>query len=860
MIGKVISHYKILEKLGQGGMGVVYKAHDTKLDRFVALKFLPPHLTKSHTEKERFIQEAKAASAINHPNVCVIYDLQEHDDQQFIMMEYVDGETLSDKIKSDKIDKKEAIDYAIQIADALKAAHEKGIIHRDIKSENIMITSTGQAKVMDFGLAKLKGSLKLTKISSTVGTLAYMSPEQIQGGEIDARSDIFSFGVVLYEMLSGHLPFQGEYDSAMMYSILNNAPEPIQKYYPDSPSEMIHILDRSLEKESGERYQSINDILIELKRLKRDSDKVSRKSLAELPIVTSKKKSPVSKIAIWLMAGVVGLTALLFVLFQFIGNEDEKQPFEQMQITRLTSHGKAKDAVISPDGRYIIHVMENEGKESLWLRQVATNSTVQILPPDEVSFQGLTFSNDGNYIYYTSQKFNETFPSLYRMPVLGGSSTKILEEVYGAIAFSPNNDRFAFFRVTLPIGKSMLLVADMDGSNEKVIAERVFPEGMFNSGLVWSPEGSAIIGGEFREKIKACTLVRINIDDGKESLFGSRKWRWIESIAWSGEVNDLIVSTSYLSFEKQIWGVKYPDGEARRITKDLNYYRRLSMTGDGSSLITVQSEKQSSIWIVPKGEMENARQITSGKYDGASGIAWTRDGKIVHGSRDMKLWLIDKNGSNPISLSSEGNNDYFPSVSQDGQTILFTSQPVSILELWKMDINGSHRIKIADYAGDPQISPDGKWVIYTAAHEGVFTLWKISINGGDPIRVIDTLAFGAAISPDGKRIVCFMGVDQLTIAVLPFEGGEPEFTFDLLKGLDPDSFLRWTPDGLAWAYVIDQGGVSNIWCQPLDGSPAKQLTNFKEDLIFAFDWSQDGTLACSRGEVDNDVVLIKDLK
>jgi len=269
MIGKTISHYKILEKLGEGGMGIVYKAQDLKLDRIVALKFLPPHLTKSETDKARFLQEAKAAAALNHNNICTIHDIQEHvgpataGRQQFIVMECVEGKTLRDVIyhvgakhSDDDIQKKEKIhagnasplqmneiiDLAIQIAEALKAAHSKGIVHRDIKTENIMVTPTKQVKVMDFGLAKLRGSVKLTKTSSTVGTMAYSSPEQLQGKEVDARTDIFSFGVVLYEMLTGHLPFRGEYDSAMMYSILNEEPEPVATLRKDITTNLVQIV------------------------------------------------------------------------------------------------------------------------------------------------------------------------------------------------------------------------------------------------------------------------------------------------------------------------------------------------------------------------------------------------------------------------------------------------------------------------------------------------------------------------------------------------------------------------------------------------------------------------------------------
>ena len=259
MIGKTFSHYKILEKLGEGGMGVVYKAQDTKLDRIVALKFLPSHLNKSDTDIERFLQEAKAAAALNHPNVCTIHEIHDEGENPFIVMEYVQGLTLSEKIKVERFKIKDTIDYAIQIAEALKTAHSKGIIHRDIKSENIMVTETDQVKVMDFGLAKLRGSIKLTKSSSTVGTLAYMAPENIQGQEIDARTDIFSFGVVLYEMLTGQLPFKGDYESAMMYAILNEEPEPIQQYRSDLSSEFLHVLNRALEKNPDERYQSVNE-------------------------------------------------------------------------------------------------------------------------------------------------------------------------------------------------------------------------------------------------------------------------------------------------------------------------------------------------------------------------------------------------------------------------------------------------------------------------------------------------------------------------------------------------------------------------------------------------------------------------
>jgi len=275
MIGKLISHYKVLEKLGEGGMGVVYKAQDTKLDRIVALKFLTHHVTTNESIKTRFMQEAKAASAINHPNVCVIHDIQEFNGLQFIVMEFVEGKTLQHVIQDEKISTDCVIEYAIQIAEALNAAHEKEIIHRDVKSENIMVTAKHHLKVMDFGLAKLKGSAKLTKTSSTLGTVAYMSPEQIKGQEIDSRSDIFSFGVVLYEMLTGKLPFNGDYEAAITYAIMNEDPDPAHNYCSNLSSELLQVLNRTLEKNINDRYQNMKDVLIDLKRLKRDSKQSS---------------------------------------------------------------------------------------------------------------------------------------------------------------------------------------------------------------------------------------------------------------------------------------------------------------------------------------------------------------------------------------------------------------------------------------------------------------------------------------------------------------------------------------------------------------------------------------------------------
>ncbi|MBN2432902.1 MAG: protein kinase [Acidobacteria bacterium] len=384
MTGQTIAHYTILEKLGQGGMGVVHKAHDTRLDRLVALKFLPSDLAQSDTDKARFLQEARAAAALNHPNVCVIYEIREEGDPPFIAMEYVDGATLNQRLKDESLALKTAIDYAGQIAGALQAAHEKGIVHRDIKSENIMVTPTGQVKVMDFGLAKIRGAAKLTRESSTVGTAAYMPPELIQGREIDARADIFSFGVVFYEMLTGQLPFKGDYESAMIYSILHDEPEPLAKYCPGLSSELLHIVNRALEKDPADRYQSVADMRIDLKRLERDADRVSGGTSApesQRPFrqpADSRKRA--RRVPLFLAAGLmalIGAGSLLFTLLR----TDTDSPADSMSWKNSVAVLPFDDASPAKDQQYFCDGMTEEV-----ITHLARNRELKVISKTSVNY------------------------------------------------------------------------------------------------------------------------------------------------------------------------------------------------------------------------------------------------------------------------------------------------------------------------------------------------------------------------------------------------------------------------------------------------------------------------------------------
>ncbi len=767
-LDKSILHYKILEKLGEGGMGVVFKAHDTKLDRFVALKFLPPHLTKSQTEEERFIQEAKAASAINHPNVCTIYDLQEHDEQQFIIMEFVDGETLSEKIKNGNVDKKVAIDYAIQIADALKTAHEKGIIHRDIKSENIMITSSGQVKVMDFGLAKLKGSLKLTKTSSTVGTLAYMSPEQIHGEEIDARSDIFSFGVVLYEMLSGHLPFQGEYDSAMMYSILNNEPEPIQKYYPESPSELIHILDRSLEKESEERYQTINDILIELKRVKKQTTGIKKSGFPKE--IQEQKVSKTLEIRKNILIGVlVSLTIIVFLIFIIIErlSTDEKPDWLGLnsQQKQFTSEAGEEFGSISPDGKRLVYV---QNKKKLYVKNLDTKEINEINFEKE-SIYGIDWSPDGLNI--------------------------------ALVADFPNN-------------QLKLLVMSQYGNinyQEDIIGESLIP--------TWSPDGKCIAICNNQWNPIEATIKIINLDTNRSIQYPVDGW--CKTASWSPN-SRYIAFIQQSSYGSKFGTIKLLDLETETIIQLVKephvafswLFSGLSWSPDNRYLVYVGYKNNKyelfTLHLNSEGNEAIEEPITITNFQGNGSPFWpyfSNDSKlnytIRHSNQDIYMMSIDykKNfiisESEPIAISTaiDRPHCWLP----DENAIVFSSIREDQWDIFKFDLTTKKTEKLTSTHGEEKnvkICPDKKSISFYQDS----SIWSIPINERRrAIRLTpDSLKLAECYTWSANDTITYATIEDstnnsLTLTELNLKTG---VYFEMINGLNPfNADVAVSPNG-----------------------------------------------------------------
>jgi len=894
MIGKMISQYRILEKLGEGGMGIVYKAEDTKLKREVAIKFLPHNIDASPEERERFKIEAQAAAALNHPNIATIYAIEEIDGESFIVMEYINGRELEEIVRAKGLSPlpvDDVINYATQIADGLQAAHEKGIIHRDIKSANIMITEKKQIKIMDFGLAKVHGGVKITKEHTTLGTAAYMSPEQVLGEEIDFRTDIWSFGVVLYEMLTGQLPFRGEYEHAVLYAIVNENPEPVEIYRSDIPLVIIHILDRTLEKEAEDRYQSMTEIARELHRLKKHNSDVSRKPFTGTSTVqgsissetgfqrtpdarNTKQRSRFRKLALWIISSIIVAT-ITFQIYWFFSGKKSALEFQNMEFSQLTHTGNVTDAAISPDGKWLVYTIFDKGKYSVWVRQLAITSNVQITTTDDMSYYGLAFSPDANFVYYTKGA------RLYRIPALGGSPEKLLEGG-SRVAISPSGKQLAFVRyASSSFNESLLVVADIDGTNERVISKRASPHKYLNHAPAWSPDGNSIAVGvrTKRNGIAPRSIVEVQLASGAEKPMTSYEWRYLTGEpCWLPNGSGVVVvgggsSRSDKFNLSQLWHVALPSGEVSRITNDLSRYVSLSVSADGTTLVTVQDKKLSGIWVLSGGTLSQTKQVDAETHSWIGGreqgISWTPDDKIVYSSDasgNLDIWKMDADGSNKKQLTFREDEDIHPVVLPDGRTIVFVSGSKGTFNLWRMDIDGGNAKQLMNENVDCLIDFDasGEWVVYTTFHR---FLNKTAIEGGEPVQLTDYATNAPAISPDGKQIVCTFWDEaqgNSRTGIIPITGGKPTMTFDGMQNYhlsNRNSPIQWTRDSRALTYVKTENNVSNIWLQPLDGGNAKQLTYFKTDRIWHFTWSQDGKqLAIARGRTSSDVVMIRNFR
>jgi eukaryotic-like serine/threonine-protein kinase len=903
MDGQTIGHYRILRKLGGGGMGVVYEAEDTKLGRRVALKFLPEDKHRDPQTLERFLREARSASATNHPGICTIHAIEEDRGKAFLAMELLEGQSLDAILVNAPLAFGRTLEIGIQLADALDAAHKKGIVHRDIKPANIFITDRGTAKILDFGLAKLvtrpagttegatidPDETHLTSPGMAVGTIAYMSPEQARGEELDARTDLFSLGAVLYEIVTGQHAFPGSTSAIIFDGILRNTPTSPVMLNPSLPAEFERILNKLLDKDRDCRYQVAAELRADLKRLQRESDSgrtpVAAASATAASAVTSRSASNAAPARPAKSSGSVivaaakenklgtGLIALLLVLLLAAAGfggytllkKPKHLPFENFAISNLTNSGHVSRAAISPDGKYLLQVHSEGGLQSLWLRHIATGSNTQVVAPAATRYQALTFSRDGSYLYFLRRDEEEhVIGILYAAPVLGGTPHVVAKDVDSQITFSPDGQQFAFLREKHDSPYWDLIAMKSDGSDERQIFK---DQNLLSDAFApaWSPDGRTIVIPVVQPNKNALGgIVQVDAGTGKITTFVTSTRIFYEPV-WMPNGQGLIIPSMDLTSggtQNQLGYMTYPGGEYRALTHDTNNYRNPSLSADGKTLVASQTKVTTDLGIAPAAFPAQLKAVPLSSHEDLWRWNWGANGKLIL-PQAGQIKLVGASGEETTLLNDTNYISDQTRACGDGRYIVFrrvNRAGTAAVNLWRMDANGSNVTQLTPGQNDrePVCTRDGKWVYYTDQTDHQ-TVKRVPIDGGAPQTIVNESVGQFDLSADGKWIASNQVNEadhKLKIRLDPTAGGKPTYADADSRMVSPPLF---GPDGKSIVYVVREKGVDNLWSQALDGTNRKQLTTFDKDLIFRYEYSQDGKqIAIERGNIEADAFLLRD--